>query len=340
MMMRYLLLIKNSIQSIKSIQSVQSIKPIKSEQGFSLLEVMIVLTILASLTVMTSQSIQNAVKSKTKIDYLNEDMGRVRDALRIMQRDIELIMHYQDLETEIKDLIKEKRKALFNPNKNSANNGNTGAPTSNTTTTTTPNAVKFNPDDPNDPLNQKNPNRIDPTTHFIGGEDKIYFITMNNGRINESNPSADFNKVGYELEKCKKTGQEHDSLCIIRRSSALAEGDLTKGGEKIVLLENISEFKLRYLGKDKQDWMNDWNTLNGEASSKNKFPDAVEISIKTEKEENKKKKTISMQLMVPIRFVNNLEKKKSTSSNSLFGGSASETGADEQNPTPPNNFNN
>jgi prepilin-type N-terminal cleavage/methylation domain-containing protein len=260
-----------------------------SESGFSLLEVMIVLTILATLTVLTSQSIQNAVRSKVKIDYLNDDMGRVRDALRIMQRDVELIYHCQDLELEIKNLIKEKRNKLFTDAQKKgtpSNPGGASPPPSKPNTTET--TIQFNPNDPNDPLNQKSPNRMDPTTHLIGSEDKVYFVTMNNSRINDTNPSADFIKVGYELEKCKKVGQDKESLCIIRKSSPIAEGDLTQGGEKNVLLENVSEFKLRYLGKEKQDWTSDWNTMNGDASTKGKFPDAIEISVKTEREENKK----------------------------------------------------
>ena len=286
----------------------------KNQFGFSLLEVMIVLTILGTLTVLTSQSIQNAVKSKVKIDYTNEDMGRVRDALKIIQRDVELTFHYNDLEMEMRDLIKEKRKALFAPNNNNNSNNNANKDPSTTTTTTLPNsnAPVFNPNDPMDPLNQKNPNRIDPVTQFVGTEDKLYFATLNNSRISEANPSADFVKVGYELAKCKKPGSDKDSQCIIRKLSPIVEGDVTKGGENTVLLEDVVEFKLRYLGKDKQDWISDWNTVNGDPSTKNKFPDAVEVSVKTEKADGKKKKSISMQLMIPIRFPNNIEKKKSS----------------------------
>ncbi len=84
-----------------------------------------------------------------------------------------------------------------------------------------------------------------------------------------------------------------------------------KGGEEMVLLDHVSEFKLRYLGKGKQDWVSTWKTTatGGDAVTTGNFPLAVEISLTYERElASGKEKKYSMQIVVPIRFPNNKPK--------------------------------
>ena len=272
--------------------------------GFTLLEVMIVLVIMASLTVMTTQSIQQALKTKAKIQQQVTDSSQVRDSLRVFERDVNLAFHYTDYELEMKELIKKKRIA---------------AATS--TTTTVPGtppppagsvgAGAYNPNDPLDPLNVKDENRQDPVTHWIGRDSELYFATMNASRVREGEQQADFVKVAYLLKNCKSLSAENSrsgggsSSCLIRRSSPIVEGDITQGGLDVVLLENVTEFKLRYFGKGKQDWVSDWDSKAGDGVTKGRFPDAVEISLAVEKGAQEPKKKISMQLVIPLRFSNN-----------------------------------
>lgn len=95
----------------------------------------------------------------------------------------------------------------------------------------------------------------------------------------------------------------------MRRSGNTAEGDITKGGSSTVLLENVAEFSLRYIGKGKQDWVSDWNTKTGDGATKGNFPDAVEINVLFKKGKDKKLKKISMQIVAPIHNPNNPEQK-------------------------------
>ena len=86
----------------------------------------------------------------------------------------------------------------------------------------------------------------------------------------------------------------------------------------MVLLENISEFKLRYIGKEKEDWVSTWQTdEGGDTATKGKFPTAVEISMTIKRETGKKKKEYSMQVVSQIRFPNNEEAKNANSSGGL-----------------------
>lgn len=244
--------------------------------GFTLIEVLIVVAILATLTLLSGQSIQQALRSKVKIQKQIDEVSQVRDALKILERDINLAYHYRDFEMEMAKLVQSKGRA---------------------TTTTLPNTPPI-PPDPNDPLNRPKPDRVDPTTHFVGKSDSIYFATMNASRISSENAQADFVKVGYYLENCRKPGSDLPSTqCLIRRESILVEGDVTKGGKPVVLLNGIKEFALRYLGEGKQDWVEDWSTVQGDGATKDRFPEAVEVSLAVEK--------VSMQLVIPVRFPNN-----------------------------------
>ncbi|RYZ80813.1 MAG: general secretion pathway protein GspJ, partial [Proteobacteria bacterium] len=141
--------------------------------------------------------------------------------------------------------------------------------------------------------------------------------TMNNARMVRNMKQADFLEVGYSLESCKRlTGDQASSQCLFRRSSSWVDEDVTKGGDRVVLLENVSEFKLRYIGKGKDDWVSDWRTdTGGDASTKNNYPAAVEISLSVQRKDPKtaKMKKYSMQIVAPVRFPNNEEPKDANS---------------------------
>lgn len=246
-----------------------------NSSGFTLIEVLIVVAILATLTLLSGQSIQQALKSKVKIQNQIDEVSQVRDALKIIERDINLAYHYRDFETEMLKLVRGQGP----------------------TTTTLPGTPPI-PPDPSDPLNQPKPNRIDPTTQFVGKADSLYFATMNASRLSAEAAQADFVKVGYYLENCRKPGSDQPSTqCLIRRESILVEGDVTKGGRPVVLLNGIKEFSLRYLGEGKQDWVEDWSTVQNDGATKDRFPEAVEVSLSVDK--------ISMQMVIPVRFPNN-----------------------------------
>ena len=280
-----------------------------NSSGFTLLEVLIAISILATLMVFSNQSIQNAIKAKIKIHDKLTDMSAVRDSLRVMERDINLAYHYRDIETEYKELVKK---------------GSSQVPQQ------PPSGQPLPPGQPpqQNPIaamitawTQKDPGRKDPTTHFVGSAEEIHFATMNSARLSEESPQADFIKVGYYLLDCRKPGGTgQSSKCLVRSSDPIIEGDITKNGPATVLLENISEFKLRYIGKGKQDWVSDWSTKSGDGATKGNFPDAVEISITTSKNDDKgnKPKIISMQLVAPIRYPNNEDKNQTAAQPPAF----------------------
>lgn len=281
----------------------------RSQKGFTLIEVMITIMILGTLTVLTAQAIQAAIKNKVKIQDQIDDVSRMRDAMRLIERDVNLAYHYRDIEKEMKDLIKKQGQGNQGQSQTTSGNPFGG------------NDKSFfgSQAQQQDPEEQKREvPRQDPATHFVGNNESMNFVTMNNARTVRNSVQADFVEVGYSLRDCKSLNEEGGtSKCLWRRTSPFVDDDVTKGGDEVVLLENISEFKLRYIGKGKQDWNNDWRTDQaGDAVTKNRFPQAVEVSLTVEKDKGGKKKKFSMQVVIPIHFPNNPEEAQNANQNS------------------------
>ncbi|MBS1970460.1 MAG: prepilin-type N-terminal cleavage/methylation domain-containing protein [Bdellovibrionales bacterium] len=270
---------------------------LSSQKGFTLIEMMITVAILGTLTVLATQSIQQAIRQKVKIQEQIDDVSRMRDALRLMEADINQAYHYRDVEKEITDLVNKPAQAANLP---------PGMPTPIPIQTPTP------------PPNPDEATRIDPVTQFMGTESSVDFVTMNNARMMRNMKQADFMEVGYSLKSCKSlTGDKGSSQCLWRRTTSWVDDDVTKGGDEVVLLENITEFKLRYIGKGKDDWVNSWRTDNGgDSVTKGNFPAAVEISMTIEHGTGDKKKKYSMQIIARIHFPNNDESKNANSATS------------------------
>lgn len=249
-----------------------------NSRGFTLLELIIAIGIFATLSAFVANSIQNGVRAKARIQNEIDAVSRMRDAMKLMEKDINLAYHYNDWELEVQDIIKKSLQSR-------------------------------NPTQGQPPPTQPEVQRLDPTTHFVGDSSSLNFVTMNNARFQTDKKVADFVEVGYELKSCKSVDGKNNSQCLWRRQSGPVDIDVTKGGDQLVLLENVTELKFRYLGEAQTDWVEAWNSTpqGNNQEQKNFFPAAIEISMTTQKEGNKKK--YSMQTVANIRFPNNLKPK-------------------------------
>lgn len=247
---------------------------IRKAAGFTLLELLIAVGIFAVMSAFVANAIQNGIRAKQRIQTQIDEVSRMRDALKLMERDLNQAYHHRDWE---KEFLEKVRKGT-------------------------------NPTNPAMPPGFEPPSevqRVDPTTHFMGAQDKMSFVTMNNARFQTNRKTADFVEVGYELKNCRSADGQKNSNCLWRRQTGAVDLDVTKGGDALVLLENITELKFRYLGEGKQDWVSDWNSTDqtSDAAMRGRFPLAVEISITTQKGEKGRKN--SMQIVANIHFPNN-----------------------------------
>lgn len=249
--------------------------------GFTLLEVILAITILATMAVISTQALTRALKARTKIQAEVDDVSALRDSLRMIRSDINLAFHHRDFEKEMQDIA-----------------------TKPVSPTTTP-FGGGNPAEPQGP--QRQTRRYDPTTQFIGDESQVNFVTLNSGRMSSAVIQADFVEVGYSLKSCNNLTTNKASSCLYRRVQNIIDEDVKTGGNEIVMLENVSEFKLRYIGETKQDWVNEWNSSNSatDGGTRGRFPESVEVSLGIEREFEGKPKSYSMQLVIPIHFPNN-----------------------------------
>jgi prepilin-type N-terminal cleavage/methylation domain-containing protein len=283
-----------------------------NKKGFTLLEVVIALTILAVLTIAATTSLQQGLKAKVKIQDQIEDMSMVRDSLRIIERDINLTYHYTDIEMEF--LAEVACRSRTQPIGTPPPNGGFPSPQpppipGQNPQQNLPACLEAFPHDPK--VIAKYQFRHDPETQFFGHAETLDFVTMNVSRLGETEVMADFAKVGYSLKPCKKPDGSSAGQCLVRRFSSIVEGDVSKGGEDTVMVEHVTEFKLRYFGKGKQDWNSDWSSgKGGDGATKGNFPQAVEITLTIEVPrglDGKAKKRVSMQIVAGIRNPNNKE---------------------------------
>lgn len=255
------------------------------KQGFTLIEVILAITILSTLSVLIATSLSRALKAKRKIQAEVEDVSSLRDAMKVMRADIYQAYNHFDFEKDIYDIAKK------------------------------PTAVSGNQFQQQQQTVQRENKREDPATHFVGEETKINFVTLNNGRMMANDVQADFIEVGYSLKECKNLTTEKSSQCLFRRIEKIVDNDVTKGGNESVLLEKVKEFKMRYIGEGKKDWVKEWKTTGGvDDSTKAVFPDAVEISLGIEREMDGKKREYFLQYVVPLHYPNNSKKTNPTGS--------------------------
>jgi len=277
----------------------------RAPNGFTLIEVVIAVMILAFLSLFTMQAIQNALKSKTKVQKDIDKNSTLRDALRVMERDINMAFNYRDISIKIYNLAQEERKAAAGAKK-------TDQPADDKKSDSPPAQTKP-PETSTDP-NQFKTKEEYIWTKFIGEPEALSFTSLSNIRMMEDSQISSQAEIGYRLKSCRRRStQGQSSKCLWRRVSNYIHEDITKEGEETVLLENVTEFKLRYLGPgSEEEWLDTWITdEKGDDRTRNKFPYAVEITLEIKDTSSEAKdKPLRMTIVAAIRNPNNPAKEE------------------------------
>ncbi len=271
--------------------------------GFTLLEMMIAMMILAVLTILTSTSIRTAVQMQGKYELQLEEDSQVREALRVMEKDIGLAFHHRD--TNI---------TMLNQITADMNNVPGATPTQGTAINQAPPPFLggVTPAAAATPKPRPTPQEL---TAFFGDEKSLYLTTLSNVRVQRDEQASDQAKIGYFLKSCKsldKRGKSTNSNCLWRRISPTLDDKIDsadKNSTESVIIENVTDFKLKYFGPEHEEWLNSWKTTDSDAGMKDNFPYAVEIRIKVQNKNNPKSKPIDMSTIASIHFPNNEVKK-------------------------------
>jgi prepilin-type N-terminal cleavage/methylation domain-containing protein len=289
-------------------------KLIASEKGFTLVEMMIAITILAFLSTYTAQTIRSAIANKDKTDQSFDGQAKTRDVLKIMERDINLAFHYVDFHTQLYNIAKQER---IQRKKDELKKGKPKSSKSATSGTTPPNTTNNKNRLTEEEKNFK-PRKEKSYTHFVGSEEEIHLATLSLSQTRTNKSQSDQGEVGYYLKECSnRLNKDKRSKCLVRRVSNIIDDDPEKGGNETILLEDISEFKLSYLGPETGDeWIKSWDSQakgisNG--AQQGKFPFAVQIQIAIlvkATDKSKKDRTFRAATVAKLHFPNNIAKKK------------------------------
>lgn len=197
-------------------------------RGFTLIEVMVALAILSMLSLLVAQTMKSSMDNRTRAAAEIARESRVADAIRIIKADVASAFHYRDLNS------------YANP----------------TPTPPVPGVPAVAPPNPANPTPKIK-------TEFVGEKEAMYFTTLSNVRVLQDSPESDQAKVGYFLKSCSSgeaRGKRTQSKCLFRSSTPILDEDVTKPGPEVVLLENVEEFKLRYLGPGKEELQDAWRS--------------------------------------------------------------------------------
>ncbi len=310
----------------------------KRQQGFTLIEVVIAMSIMAFLTVMVSQSMRRSADFKSKVQKNIDQRSAINSAMRIVERDINLAFHYQDVHTEVMKEIEKKKRAGGNNRGNQGAQGGQGAQgaqggpagqgvqgSPGTQGNQGANQNQGNQGNPNAPVYKNFKIRDVPNyTAFMGTKNAIHFTNINNITIQPGEKVSDQQEVGYFVRTCKSLSDQNVSTqCLWRRTSPYIDDKVDEGGTESVLIEGVKKFELRYFGKEKEDWVDSWDSTpeGSDEAIRNKFPSAVEVTLTVEQN----KKEISAIRVVALRFPNNMEdQKKNDLQSPIDGGGPSE----------------
>ncbi len=302
-------------------------RPQWKTSGFTLIEILMSMAIIATMALVIATSIQRSLKNKVKIQSQLDDGSRVRDALKIVEKDISLAYNSRDLEKELFEKLARQDPNLLNDGNTStsATSGAAGGTQSSgkgtsATGSTGTNSAPFDSGRFEAKWKKDNPYRESPATQFKGDDSSMYFATFNAPRISSEIAQADFVYVGYFLTGCRSPKEElRAAKCLMRAVNPWVDGDPTKTKKAIILLEYVTEFTLRYFGEGKQDWVSSWASVGGDGATTGRYPSMVEVNVTVEKtisENANSKRKLSYQLVVPIRWSNNpLKQSQSNATN-------------------------
>ena len=289
------------------------------KNGFTLIEVVLAMTIMAFLTVMVSQAMRRSAEFKTKVQKNIDQRSMISSAMRIIERDINLAFHYQDVNTEVLKEIDKKKKAGGSTNGNNSNNAANGNNTNAGNNTNVGNNNNSNAGNNTNAGNNANRGNngagqgyqnfkireIKNHTAFKGSKDALHFTNINNITVQPGERVSDQQEVGYFIKNCKSLmNPDVSTKCLWRRTTPYLDDKVDEGGTESVLIEGVTKFELRYFGKEKEDWVDNWDsTTESDDAIKNKFPSAVEVTLTVEQN----KKEISAIRVVALRFPNNID---------------------------------
>lgn len=314
------------------------------QRGFTLIEIMVALLIMAGLSLIMAQSVKTGLDSRKKVQLQLTEESMIRDSMRLIVSDVESAFHHRDVTIATYNKVLELRKkksaqgaqpGTVNPGGTTQANGqpqgaqpgtvSSGAPP----TTATP-----------DPLAAATPIPTPATlTGFVGNSEAMTFSVTNHVRRFLDAKESDQARVSYFLRNCRSEGARPGTMttssCLMRLeiTNPTDEFPLSPSDEDdakaVALLHNVTEFKLRYIAAEMTDFVDAWDSSpKRDSQTKDKFPDAVEITLAIHDTNNPQSKPRLLSWLAPVRNSNNQTQAEKDAETKSAGGQTGTTGAD------------
>lgn len=282
------------------------------------------------ISVTAAQLLRRSTSQTKKLTKNLSDLNRLRSAAEIMQKDIQKAFNFRDLNMflyneAVKERAKryEQRKKDWVDKQNKEKNLNPPMNVSSLNEQQKADMIKEIGDLPKETLLKKE--KI--VTHFKGDKEKFFLTSAAGVRFRSEDKVSNLIEVGYFIKTCKsKRNLKVESDCLWRSVSYNLDGEVTEDGEASVLIENIDEFKVKYLSYSKTDepeWIESWDSKEARDSRfGNMFPAAVSVQLTAKfprSKDGEKTKTEELFATFPINFSNNNPFKKLKKSNPTSG---------------------
>lgn len=284
-----------------------------SDRGFTLIEIMVALLIMAGLSLIMAQSVKTGLDSRKKIQLQLSEESLIRDAMRLMVNDVSSAFHHRDFTVSVYNKVLElrKKKAATPTTPGNVNPGGVppGGPGTATSGAPQPAATP-------DPLAAATPIPVpNQLTGFVGSGNEMTFSAKNHVRRFVDAKESDQARIAYFLRGCPQTRRSGSSQCLVRMETtnptdefplAPSDDDDARG---IVLVHNVTEFKLRYIATGMDEFIDSWDSLpkGSNQETRNRFPDAVEITLAIHDTGNPASKPRRLSWLAPVRNSNNLD---------------------------------
>jgi prepilin-type N-terminal cleavage/methylation domain-containing protein len=232
------------------------ISSFRSKSGFTLIELMIAMVILAFISLAIYQATTNTFKLRDTLSTDGDFQNEIRLTMSVFEKDIAHVFHPKIME----------------PPKNTQQVTNAAGQTAAT------------------PLPEVQITRYWGAlmntsgarhSRFIGTADSISFVGASHVRVYKASRESVFSKIEYRLEDDKVSPEELGALrTLVKREDTDVfnpEDDRSEFIRKFPLLHGIKKLKFRYYRKDKETWVDDWDSDNSDF--KNIFPDLVEMTL-------------------------------------------------------------
>jgi prepilin-type N-terminal cleavage/methylation domain-containing protein len=254
-----------------------------SQAGFTLIEVIISLVILTFISLGIYQATTQTFKLRESLSVEGDFYNGIRLSMDILQRDLALVSNPM----------------LMLPPKKTG--GAAGDPSGNGFVPNGQNPNAQNPANPSEaPFDAKETAAFNAAgvmnesqywgpvgdktglrpSRFQGANNKMSFISASHIRIYRDAAESEFAKIAYELVAEPSNTDVPGSSVLYKVESPNVYEDEDRKDKKIVrypLLHGVRKLVFKYYRKDKDAWVDAWDSVNGD--TKGLYPDEIKVSI-------------------------------------------------------------